>query len=151
MIHGPNLLGSCAILFYIASDFTSNTSHIHNWVLFLLWFCLFVLSGVIFPLFSSSILGIYWPGEFIFQGLIFFLFILFLGSSRQEHWSGLPFPSPVDHVLLELSTMTRPSWLAPHSMAHSFIELVKAVIHVIRLVNLLWLWFSFCLPSDGVG
>ena len=53
--------------------------------------------------------------------------------SRQEHWSGLPFPSPVDHILSELSTMTHPSWLALHSMAHSFTELDKAVVHVIRL------------------
>ena len=28
--------------------------------------------------------------------------------SRQEYWSGLPFPFPVDHVLSELSTMTCP-------------------------------------------
>ena len=26
------------------------------------------------------------------------LFILFMGFSRQEYWSGLPFPSPVEHV-----------------------------------------------------
>ena len=32
-------------------------------------------------------------------------------------------PSPVDHVLSELSTMTRPSQVALHGMAHSFIEL----------------------------
>ena len=36
-----------------------------------------------------------------------------------------------------------------HGMAHSFFELDKAVIHVISLVSSLWLWFSFCLPSDG--
>ena len=71
--------------------------------------------------------------------------------SRQEQWSGLPFPSPMDHILSELSTMTHPSWVALHSMAHSFIELDKAVVHVIRLVSCLWLWFSFCLPSDGEG
>ena len=40
-------------------------------------------------------------------------------------------------------------WVALHSMAHSFIELDKAVVHVISLVSFLWLWFSFCLPSDG--
>ena len=38
-----------------------------NGCCFLLWLCLFILSGVISPLFSSSILGTYWPGEFIFQ------------------------------------------------------------------------------------
>ena len=78
-----------------------------------------------------------------------YLYILFMGFSRQEYWSGLPFPSPVDHVLSELSTMTRPSWVALHGMAHSFIELDKAVVHVISLISFLWLWFSFCLLSGG--
>ena len=59
--------GSYAILFFTASDFTSITSHLHNWVFFLLWLCLFILSGVISPLFSSGILGTYLPGEFLFQ------------------------------------------------------------------------------------
>ena len=77
--------------------------------------------------------------------------LLFIGFSRQEYWSGLPFSSPVDHTLSELSTMTRPSWAALHSMAHSFTDLDKAVVHVIRLVSFLWLWFSVCLPSDGEG
>ena len=71
------------------------------------------------------------------------------GVLRQEYWSGLPFPSPVDHVLSELSTMTRTSWMALHGLTHSFIELDKAVVHVISLVSFLWLWFSFCLPSGG--
>ena len=54
---------------------------------------------------------------------------LSLGFSRQEHWSGLPFPSPVDHILSNLSTMTRPSWVAPQTCL-SFIELDKAVVLV---------------------
>jgi len=57
----------------------------------------------------------------------------------------------VGHILSELSPMTRPSWVALHGMAYSFIELDKAVIHVIRLISFLWLWFSVCLPSDGEG
>ena len=72
-----------------------------------------------------------------------------MGFSKQEYWSGSLFLSPVDHVLSELSTMTHLSGVALQGMAHSFIELDKAVIHVIRLVNFLWLWFSVCLPSDG--
>ena len=36
-------------------------------------------------------------------------------------------------------------------MAHGFTELDKAVVHVMRLVSFLRLWFSFCLPSDGEG
>ena len=42
----------------------------------------------------------------------FCLFILFMGCSRQEYWSSLPFPPLVDHILSELSTMTCPSWVA---------------------------------------
>ena len=49
-----------------------------------------------------------------------------MGFSKQEYWTGLPFPSPVDHILSELSTMTHPSWVALQGMAHSFIELDKA-------------------------
>ena len=82
------------------------------------------LSDAIQPshsLFSSSTLGTSPPGESIFQCPIFLPFILFMGFSRQECWSGLPFPSPVDHVLSELCTVTRPSWVAPHGMAHAFI------------------------------
>ena len=63
--------------------------------------------------------------------------MLFMGFLRQEYWSGLPFSSPVDHILSEFYTMTCPSWVALRSMAHSFIELHKAVIHVIILVSFL--------------
>ena len=91
------------------------------------------------------------PGEFLFQYPIVLPFILFMGFSRQEYWSSLPFPSPVDPVLSELSTMTTLSLVALHGMAHSFTELDKDVVHVVRLFSFLWLWFSFCLPSDGEG
>ena len=57
--------------------------------------------------------------------LSFCLFILFMGFSSQEYWSGLPFPFPVDHILSELSTMTCPSWVTLYVMAHSFTELDK--------------------------
>ena len=40
----------------------------------LLWLHLFIISGVISPLISSSILGTYQPGEFIFQCPIFLPF-----------------------------------------------------------------------------
>ena len=62
LIHEPNISGSYAILL-----FTSITSHIHNWVLFLPWLHFFILSGVISPLISSNILGTYQPGELPFQ------------------------------------------------------------------------------------
>ena len=67
LIHGPNIPGSYAILLFTASDLTFITSPIHNCVLFLLWLHFFILSGIIYPLISSSILGTYRPGEFLFQ------------------------------------------------------------------------------------
>ena len=71
LIHGLNIPGSYAILLFTALDLASITSHIHNWVLFLLWLRPFILSGVISTismlLISSSILGTYRPGEFLFQ------------------------------------------------------------------------------------
>ena len=72
-------------------------------MLFLFWLQVFILSAVISLLFSSSISGTYWPGEFIFQCPIFLLSILFMLFSRQEYWSGLPFPSLVDHIFSGLN------------------------------------------------
>ena len=47
------------------------------------------------------------------------------------------------HILSELSPMTRPSWVALHGMAYSFIELDKAVVHVIRLVCVLFMVYVY--------
>ena len=41
-----------------------------------------------------------------------------------------------------------PSWVALPGMDHSFIELDKAVVHVMRLVSFLWLWFSIIVQND---
>ena len=67
--------------------------------------------------------------------------------SRQEYCSGLPFPSPVDHILSDLYTMTRPSWVAPRAWL-SFIELDKAGCgpSVIRLTSFLLVWFQCVCP-----
>ena len=92
LIHGPNIPGSYAVLFFTALDFTSITSHMHNWALFLFWLHLFILSGVISPLFSSSILGTYWPGEFIFRCHTFLNFHTVHEVLRQEYQKGLPLP-----------------------------------------------------------
>ena len=117
----------------------------------MLWLCLFILFGVISPLISSSILGTYQPGEFIFQCPIFLPFHVVHGVLKARILKWLPVSSLADHVLSDLSTMTCLSWVALPGMGHSFIELDKAVVHVIRLVSFLWLWFSVCLPSDGEG
>ena len=98
--------------------------------------CFCSVSSFFLELFFHWSPVVYWAptdlGSSSFSVLSFFLFILFMGFSRQEYWNGLPFPSPVDHILSELSTMTCPSWVALHGMAHSFTELDKAVVHVIR-------------------
>ena len=95
LIHGPNIPGSYATLFFTVSDFVSITRHIHNWVLFLLWFHPFIPSGVISPLISSSILGTYRPGEFIFQCPIFLPLHTVLGvlKARILKWFAIPFSS----------------------------------------------------------
>ena len=55
----------------------------------------------------------------------------------------------MDHILLELFTMICLSWVALHSLAHSFIELDKAVVHVINLVSFLDCGFhSVCPPMN---
>ena len=119
------------------------------------WFCFGCISSFFLELFLHWSPVAYWAptnlGSSSFGVLPFCLFILFMGFSRQGYWNRLPFSSPVDHILSELFTMTHWSWVALHGMAHSFIELDKAVVHVIRLVSFLWLWFSVCLPSDGDG
>ena len=122
-------------MLFTASDFTSITSHIHSWALFSLWLHLFILSEVISPLLCSSILGIYQPGEFIFQCLIFLPFHTVHGVLKARvlkcfaipFWSGPRFARTLH--------MTLPSWVTLHSMVHSFTELDKAVIHVISLIN----------------
>ena len=59
LTHGLNIPGSYAISFFTASIFTFTTRHIHKWVSFLLWLRLFIPSGAISLLFSSSILDTY--------------------------------------------------------------------------------------------
>ena len=85
----------------------------------------------------SNILGTYWPGEFIFQGLFFFPFYTVRGvlDARILKWFAIPFSSgphsvrPLHHDPLVLG--------CPAGMAF-FIELEKPVV-------LVWLhWLVFC-------
>ena len=96
---------------------------------FPLWSSHFILSGGF--LCSSPIA--YWTPSNLGSsrsGVISFRpFILFMGFSWPEYWSGLPFPPLVDHILSELSTMTYPSWVALNSISHSFTELHKPLHH----------------------
>ena len=61
-------------------------------------------------------------------------------------------PSPVDHVLSEISTMTRLSGVALHGMAHGFIELSEPLRYnraVICEEGIHCLYNSLNLPSPS--
>ena len=70
-------------------------------------------------------------------------------KARILKWFAIPFSS--GPRVVRTLRHTRPSWVALQGMAYSYIELDKAVAHVISLVSFKWLWFSVCLPSDGSG
>ena len=97
----------------------------------------FLLEPLVSALHSSPVA--YWTpsnlGDSSSGVVSFCLFILSMGFSRQECWSGLPFPSPVDHVLLELFTTTRPPWVGLHGMAHIFTALCKPLHHNKALIR----------------
>ena len=117
-------------------------------------FCFGSVSSFFLELFLHWSPVAYWAptnlGSSSFSVLSFCLFILFMGFSRQEYWSGLSFPFPVDHILSELSTMTHLSWVALHDMSHSYWVRQGCGPHD-QIDSFLWLWFTFCLPSDGEG
>ena len=104
------------------SPVTSTTGHC---------FCFDSASSFFLELFLHSSLVAYWASTYLRSS----------SFSVLSYWSGLPIPSPVDHVLSELSTMTCSSWVTLHGMAHSLIELDKAVLHV----------WQGCDPSDQFG
>ena len=102
--------------------------------------------GVISPLISSSILGTYRPGEFLFQYPVILPFHTIHGvlKARILKWFAIPFSSG-SHSFRPPPWPIRLGW--PHMAWLSFIELDKAVVHVIRLASFLWLRFQ-CLPFD---
>ena len=71
----------------------------------MLWLHLFILSGVVSPLISSSILGTYRPGEFLFQYPIIFPFHTVHGvlKSRIVKWFAIPFSSGPHSVRYDLN------------------------------------------------
>ena len=104
-------------------------------------------SSFFLDLFHHSCPVAYWAPTYLGSSSFSVIsFCLFIHEQYTRMLMWFPFPSPVDHVLSELSTMTRPSWVALHDMDQSFIELDKAVAHVIRLARFLWLWFQSVCP-----
>ena len=80
----------------------------------------------------------YWAptdlGSSSFSVLSFCLFIFFMGFSRILKWFAISFSSGPCFVR---TLHHDASWVAIHDMAHSFIELDKAVVHVISLITFL--------------
>ena len=100
------------------------TRYIHNSASYPLWPSHFIHSGAIGNSAPSTAIA-YWAPSDLWDssfGVIYFSpFILFMRWT--VYWGWFVIPPPVDHVLSEHSTMTRPSWVTLHNMTHSFIEL----------------------------
>ena len=142
LICGPNIPVSYAILFFTASDLASITSHVHNWVLFLLWLCLFILSGVI----------LHDVGHPLTRGVCLSVSYLFAFSYCSWGSQG-KYTEVVCHSLLQWTMFFQnsPPWPVhlgqPHRAWPSFIELDEAVARVIRLTSLL-VTCNFILMKD---
>ena len=69
------------------------------------------------------------------SGLFLMTFVMGEISQAGSQWFAIPFssgPHSVRTLRYDLSV-----WVALHGMAHSFFELDKAVVHVIRLISFL--------------
>ena len=135
LIHGPNVPGSYAILFLTALDFTSITSHVRSWVLFLLWLSLFTPSGALSPLFSSAILGTYWPGEFIFH--LFPVSYCSWGSQGKN-------TEVVCHSLLQWTTFCQNSPPWPVRLEWPYAAWLMVSLNYTRLSSMWSVWLVFC-------
>ena len=112
------------------------------------WFCFGSIPSFFLELFLHWSLVAFWVptdlGSSFFSILSFFLFILFMGFSRQNtEVVCIPFSSgphsvrPLHHDPSVLRGPTR----------HGFVHWVKqAVFRVIRLASFLWLWFQCVCP-----
>ena len=142
LIHGPNIPGSYAILLFTASILASITSPIYNWVLFFLWFHPFILSGFISPLHTGHLPT--WGVHLLVSYLFAFSYCSWGSQGKNIE--------VVCRSLLQWTTFCQtsppwPIWLGwPQTAWLSFIELDKAVFHVIRLAHCLWLWFQSVCP-----
>ena len=159
LIHRLNIPGCYAVFFFLQHWTLLSPPDTSTEQLFPLCPNCFILTGAISNcslLFPSSILNTFQPRELIIWCHIFFLpFMLSIGFSRQDYYSRLPFPSPVDYFLSELFTMTWLSWVTMHGMAHSLIEFCKpssqkhiqlftAVLFVCVFANLFFKFIYLC-------
>ena len=143
--------------------------HIHSWETFPLWPSLFILSGAILPLFSSSILDIFLPGRLIFWCHNFLPFILFIlpdGSDGKAsaYNAGDPgsipglgrYPGEGNGNPLQYSCLENPmdggAWLATvHGVAKSWTWLTEQLYYLLTEVFEARIkWFAIPCPVDHV-
>ena len=121
-------------MLFTASDFTPITSHIHSWALLSLWLCLFILSGVISSVFSSSILSTSQPGEFIFQHHIFLPFhtVHWILKASILKWFAISFSSGLNS----------PPW--PVCLGWPYMTWLVVSLSYTRLWSMWSVWLVFC-------
>ena len=106
-------------------------------------FCFGSVSSFFLELFLHCSPVAYWAptdlGSSSISVRFFFFFLPFhnvYGVIKQENWNVLPFPSPVGHILSELSTMTSLFWVALHGMSHAAAKSLQSCL-------------TLCDPIDG--
>ena len=100
-------------------------------------FCFGSAPSFFLEVFLHSYPLVYWKpidlGGSSFNAISSCFFIMFMEFSKQECWCGLPFSSPVDHVLSELSTMT-------HILGWPYTTCLMVSLNYTRL----WSMLVFC-------
>ena len=109
--------------------------------------CCFCFGSIFFfllELYLHSSQVLYWAptnlgsSSFSVISFFFFSFSYCLWGSRGKNTEGvfiIPFSS--GQLFVRRLHMTSPSWVSLHGMAQSFIELDKAVVHVISFISVL--------------
>ena len=147
LIHGPNIPGSYAILFFAASDFTFITRHVHNWSSFPLWASRFILSGAVSssPLFfPSSVLDTFWQlwGTHLSVSYVFVLSYNSWGSHGK--YTGVVCHSPLQWIMF-----CQNSPLCPVHLGWPCTAWLIALLSYASLFTMTrqWLWRELAIPQ----
>ena len=136
-IHEPNIPGSYAILLFTALDLASITSHIHNWVLFLLWLCTSFFLEFFLHWSPVAYCAPTNMGSSSLSVLSFCLFILFMNSMNSiQPDRGLQKSNPIWFfitVAVWIKKNTNSKFL---SESFNFLKKSSSLIRAITLINL---------------
>ena len=138
LIHGPNISGSYAVLFFTTIRLYVNTSHIHNWASFLLYPGFFILFVTIYLLFSSSILDGCWSGgAHILVSYLFALLYFSWGSQGKN-------TEVACHSLLQWTTFCQNSPSEPLCLRCPCTAWLIVSLSYARLWPMWSFWLAFC-------